>query len=138
MLLGLLTIVALAGFTTAVGIRRHSAELVDAARELRSIDLLLAEEAGRSLQGISLVLDNVAAQIQADQVRSPDAFVQQESTKAVHDALRARVAGLPQLDAVTVISATGKLINFSRYWPIPDVDLSDRDYFKALRDSTDS
>jgi signal transduction histidine kinase/DNA-binding response OmpR family regulator len=32
-----------------------------------------------------------------------------------------------------MINAQGKLINFSRYWPIPDVNVSDRDYFKALK-----
>jgi signal transduction histidine kinase len=32
-----------------------------------------------------------------------------------------------------MISSQGKLINFSRYWPIPHVEVTDRDYFKALR-----
>ena len=31
-----------------------------------------------------------------------------------------------------MIDDRGKLLNFSRYWPIPDVDVSDRDYFKVL------
>jgi signal transduction histidine kinase len=41
---------------------------------------------------------------------------------------------LPQLGAVTVISREGKLLNFSRDWPIPDIDVTDRDYYQALRD----
>ncbi len=50
-----------------------------------------------------------------------------------HFLLKEKIAGLPQVDAVTMIDAGGKLINFSRYWPIPDVNISDRDYYKALK-----
>ncbi|MDU2926371.1 hybrid sensor histidine kinase/response regulator, partial [Bradyrhizobium sp.] len=50
-----------------------------------------------------------------------------------HLLLKEKIAGLPQIDAVTLIDAQGRLLNFSRYWPIPDVNISDRDYFKALK-----
>jgi len=36
-----------------------------------------------------------------------------------------------------MIDANGGLINFSRYWPIPEVNISDRDYFKALSSNPD-
>ncbi len=51
--------------------------------------------------------------------------------------LKEKIAGLPQVDAVTMIDAGGKLTNFSRYWPIPDVNISDRDYYKALKADPD-
>src|SRR5690349_1059819 len=50
-----------------------------------------------------------------------------------HRMLREKIEGLPQVDAATLIDAQGKLINFSRYWPIPAVNVADRDYFKALK-----
>lgn len=93
--------------------RRHHAELVQAAREMRTPDVLLAEETGRSPQGVRLVPDNVADTIAADGVRTADELAARESTCAVHDALGARVAGVPQLDAVTLDGADGKLVNFS-------------------------
>jgi hypothetical protein len=34
---------------------------------------------------------------------------------------------------LTVINAQGKVINFSRSWPIPEIDASNGHYFKALR-----
>ena len=55
------------------------------------------------------------------------------SDQETHLLLKEKIAGLPQVDAVTMIDADGKLLNFSRYWPIPDVNISDRDYFKALK-----
>ncbi len=134
---GLLAIALMLATTAVIGFRRYNAELADAARELRTLDLLLAAETGRSFQSVELVLDNIAEQVGADGDMTPDAMVQREATRAVHDLLKARVADVPQLDAVTIISAAGKLVNFSRYWPIPDVSLDDRDYFKAMRDGHD-
>ena len=134
---GCLGIALMVAVTSFIGVRRYNAELADAARELRTLDLLLAAETGRSFQGVELLLDNVAEQIGAEGVGTPDQMAEREGTKAVHDVLAARVAGVPQLDAVTIVSASGRLVNFSRSWPVPDVRLDDRDYFQALRDSHD-
>ena len=120
--------------TGLIATRRYNVELGDAARELRTLDLVLAAETTRSFQSVELVLDNVADQVAAEGAVTSQAVVDRMSTEAVHQALKARVAGVPQLDAVTIISASGKLLNFSRGWPIPDVHLDDRDYFLALRD----
>ena len=50
----------------------------------------------------------------------------------MHQRLQSRARSLPQLDALTAIDTDGNLVNFSRYWPIPPVNVADRDYFKAL------
>ena len=134
---GCLAIALMLAVTAVIAVRRYNAELADAARELRTLDLLLAAETGRSFQSVELVLDNIAEQVGAEGDLTPDMVVERESTKAVNDVLKARVADVPQLDAVTIVSASGRLINFSRGWPIPDVRLDDRDYFKALHDGHD-
>ena len=134
---GCLAIALMLTVTAVIAVRRYNAELADAARELRTLDLLLAVETGRSFQSVELLLDNIAEQVGAEGDVTPDMVVERESTKAVHDLLQARVADVPQIDAVTIVAASGRLINFSRGWPIPDVHLDDRDYFKALRDGRD-
>ena len=40
---------------------------------------------------------------------------------------------MAHVDAIAIFSAQGKLINFSRSWPIPNVDVTDRDYFQVLK-----
>ena len=134
---GCLAITLMLTVTAVIAVRRYNAELADAARELHTLDLLLAVETGRSFQTVELLLDNIAEQVGAEGDVTPDMVVERESTKAVHDLLQARVADVPQLDAVTIVAASGRLINFSRGWPIPDVRLDDRDYFRALRDGHD-
>ena len=135
---GTLVIVLLTGLTVVVAYRRYNTELAEAARELRTLDMVLAGETARSFQSVDLLLDNVANQVAGADVRTPDALAEKASTQAEHDLLQARVTDLPQLDAVTIVGATGKLLNFSRSWPIPDIHLDDRDYFRALRDSVDT
>jgi hypothetical protein len=61
-------------------------------------------------------------------------FVQKMAGRDIHRLLQEKITGLPQLGAVTLISREGKLTNFSRAWPVPEVDVSDRSYFRALRD----
>ena len=135
--IGCLAILTMLTTTAGIAVRRRNVELADAARELRTLDLLLAAETARSFQSVEIVLDNVAEQVAAEGDITPQQLVERGSTRAVHDLLRARVADVPQLDAVTIISADGTLINFSRGWPIPDVHLDDRDYFRALQGSRD-
>ena len=120
--------------TGSVAVRRYHAELADAARELRTLDLLLATDTGRSLQSVSLLLEAVAEQLPRTGPEASASLAQQEGSETMHQLLRVRAAGLPQLDAVSIVAADGRLVNFSRTWPVPNIRLDDRDYFRFLRD----
>jgi diguanylate cyclase (GGDEF)-like protein len=47
--------------------------------------------------------------------------------------LKASTSGLVQIYAVSLINADGRLINFSRFWPGPELSVADRDFFIALK-----
>ena len=47
--------------------------------------------------------------------------------------LRDKAAGMPYVGSLTIINAKGRLINFSRQWPIPDITVTDRKFFKAFQ-----
>jgi signal transduction histidine kinase/ActR/RegA family two-component response regulator len=56
--------------------------------------------------------------------------------RELHNRLRAMIAGFPQVTAVIVVGRSGHpLVATSRYPVDHDVSLSDREYFKVLRDS---
>src|SRR5437763_11996574 len=57
---------------------------------------------------------------------------------AVHEFLLQRVKNLPQARAIGLVGANGFLVNGSRFWPIPQVDLSDRDYYQHFRQHDDA
>ena len=51
----------------------------------------------------------------------------------VHLKLRDKAVGVPFVDSLAIFNARGKLINFSRHWPSPDLNVADQDFFKALK-----
>jgi signal transduction histidine kinase/ActR/RegA family two-component response regulator len=109
-------------------------ELEGAERELSTLNLSLAEQTASATQSVDLVLTTIIEQLKSDGVDTPEEYVRRMGGRDTYQMLRARITGLPQLDAVTMIAADGHLINFSRYYPIPAVNVSDRDYFAYLRD----
>ena len=107
--------------------------LQTAETSLSRYSLTLAENADRSFKSVDLVLSSIADYVARKGDVDNDTYRAAVSDRETHFLLREKIAGLPQIDALTVIDARGKLLNFSRFWPIPDVDVSDRDYFKALK-----
>jgi signal transduction histidine kinase len=101
--------------------------------QLSSASLTLAEQADRSFQSVDLVLSSVADYMASRGVADEASLKREMSSRDVNELLKDKIGGIPQLAAVSVIDAHGKLIDFSRYWPIPEINVADRDYFKALK-----
>lgn len=100
---------------------------------LTRYSLTVTEQVDRSFKSLDLVLSSVGDYIGRRGVTDADSYRREMAGNETFLFLKEKITGLPQVDAVTMIDANGKLINFSRYWPIPKVDVSDRDYFKALK-----
>jgi signal transduction histidine kinase/DNA-binding NarL/FixJ family response regulator/HPt (histidine-containing phosphotransfer) domain-containing protein len=115
---------------------RHDA-LRNAEIDLNRHTLTLAAQAERSLQSVDLILSNISDHLTTQGVFDSASYLSAMQGQETYKFLKEKLAGLPQLEAITMIDADGKLINFSRYWPIPDVNISDRDYFIALSNSPD-
>ena len=93
---------------------------------------MLAEEVDRSFKVLDLALSAVSDHIARLGVSDSETMLRKLAGPDIHKLLQEKQAGMAHVDAITLISAHGKLINFSRFWPIPDVNVSDRDYFQAL------
>jgi len=103
-----------------------------ARQNVNVLGIAIAEQTSRSFQAVNLILQAEQHDIAAARITTPAAFTSELATKATYDSLRHALDGLPQASAFTIIGADGKLVNFSRHWPIPPTDLSDRDYFRYL------
>ena len=138
-LLGALGAITLALICTIVGTNLiflgnlRESTLQTAEANLARYSLTLAENADRSFKSLDLVLSSVGDYLVRKGVTDGASYRRLISDQETHILLKEKIAGLLQVDAVTMIDANGKLINFSRYWPILEVDISDRDYFKALK-----
>ena len=133
----LLTSGFLVGLTLLVGtglvlldMRRQA--VADAERELKNLSLVLAEDIDRGFQAAKLVQLGLIEHIRGLGIGSPEEFQRLMATPEVHRNLKERIGGLPNVEAVALIGANGRLLNVSRRWPTPDIDVADRDFFKLL------
>ena len=125
-------ILAVTLLASLFGADLHRRAVTENRVRLIGLSSVLSDQADRAFQSIELVQQAVLDEIRADGITTPARFRAKMGLAAVHATLRARVAALPQVNAVTVLDDTGRLLNFSRYWPIPAVSLADRDYFQTL------
>ncbi|TCZ60885.1 bifunctional diguanylate cyclase/phosphodiesterase [Roseicella aquatilis] len=132
-LLGLL-VMAGAGL---IGWNAHDRALAGTGRELRNLSVVLADHADRTLQAVEILQAALIERMRSRGVTSLAALRAWAPTEDVHELLKERIAGVPQLDAVTIVDAEGRLLNFSRYHPVPEINLADRDYFHALRNGAE-
>ena len=107
-------------------------DIADAERELKNLSYILSEELDRRLQGLDLLQLGLIEHMQQLGIESPESFKRELTSLAVHRDLANRIAGLPHVAALSLHDTEGNLINFSRSWPAPDIDVRDRDFIKLL------
>ena len=54
------------------------------------------------------------------------------ASEAAHRDLRDRIAGLSYIGSLSLHNLRGDLLNFSRTWPPPLINVADRDFFRAI------
>jgi len=128
---GLLVIILLTA-SVAIWDRREEA-IARSRQDIINLGVVLAEQTARSMQAVDLVLQETTAMVLAAGVHSPEQFRRLMGTEEVHRFLVDRLKVLPQADAIGLVNADRKLVNSSKFWPAPDFDVSDREYYKYLR-----
>ncbi len=118
----------------------HRVALTQARQNVHVLGIAVAEQTSRSIQGADLVLQDLWRQIAAQNIASVAEFKTRLNREDLSRFLKDRADFLPQIDALTIIAADGKLVNYSRGWPVPPTDLSDRDYLEyfAAHDTPDA
>jgi len=133
--IGLLAITVIFAATGWMIWQAHAREMANAVRELTTLDLILVEDSERALQAVDLVLRSMQDRFASEKIATTDDLRQFNGTKDMSDRMASRTAGIPQIEAVEIVDADGKLVNSSRHFPPGDQDVSNRDYFKALREA---
>jgi diguanylate cyclase (GGDEF)-like protein len=101
-------------------------------RELTNSALLLSRHFDQQLSDLQHVHEDVIAQMQAGTIDTAERFERQMSTLAAHEMLRTKLAVLPQVGGLNLFDAKGRLVNSSEMWPVPDISVSDRRYFREF------
>jgi diguanylate cyclase (GGDEF)-like protein/PAS domain S-box-containing protein len=75
----------------------------------------------------------LAERLKALGIASAEDYERQMSGYNNHLMLKDKAAGWDQVGSLTLINSRGKLFNFSRSWPLPDIDVTDREFFRVLK-----
>lgn len=106
--------------------------LAHAEGELRTVALVLAEQSARSFEALTLVETGLVQRIEKLGVTSAAELKERLSGYDAHVMLRDTINGLRYVESVAVFDPAGDLVNFSREWPVPRLNITDRDHFKKF------
>jgi diguanylate cyclase (GGDEF)-like protein/PAS domain S-box-containing protein len=107
--------------------------LTQAEQQLQNLAFVLASQANTSFEIIDRVQASLVEQIAAIAIHSPEEFEEKFANLETHLMLKDKNLGLPHVGAFALVNTQGKLFNFSRAWPIPDINVSDRPFFQMLK-----
>jgi diguanylate cyclase (GGDEF)-like protein len=129
---GLLIGIAFAVTTGWYILATRQATIEDAAREMRNDSLMLAEEQDRLLQAVASVQHGLVAHMRELGIDTPEKFEQTMASPSVRENLRERIAGLPYISSLGLLTANGRLLNRSRTLPGAAINDANRDFVRAL------
>ncbi|HTI01046.1 MAG TPA: EAL domain-containing protein [Acidisoma sp.] len=131
LLIGMIATVSIAMVDT----RNHALEA--ARTETERLAKAIAEQTAVAFRATDIVIAAFRDEIESKTYATPEAQAAGIVTKEFQKELDRQATLLPQADAFTVVDASGHLSNYSRRWPPPHLNLSDRDYFRYFRDHDD-
>lgn len=103
--------------------------------QAQSTARILSESTAQQMTTAYLALDGVVERIKlrtpADDADLHKLFANEATFQLLHD----KAGSSPQIDVISLVASNGDIVNFSRKWPTPKINLAERDYFKAHRDN---
>ncbi len=134
LLIGSVIVLALLAGTTWLVVERRAADIAAAANETQALAGALAEATNLIFRPVDFLLRDTLDRIRIAGIETPEQLAAVMGTEDVQQTLRAEAAGIRQIDVISVVNADGRLINFSRRWPVVDIVIASRDYFRVLRE----
>ena len=117
-------------------LRRNTVE--DRAEQIATLSLILAEHTSQIIFSANTVLQSIDDVISVERIQNEKTYREFASTKKSYELLADKTKSNSILDVATFVGSDGKVLNFSRSFPAPEINLSDRDYFQYLKTHNDS
>ena len=94
---------------------------------------MLAEETGRQFQTVEQTVLDLIEQLRKQGIDSPEKFDRELTSQTVNQDLQRRIAALPQLGLLRLVSRRGETVNVSSPWPPAPGHMYERAYFRFVR-----
>ena len=135
---GVLLVAAITiGTVTMIGEFRERA-ISNSERELENTVQLLTRHFDQQFEDSEVLANDLIARMRFSEIASPEIFRSRMSSLDAHLMLKSNVSVLSYIGDVQIFDSDGRLINSSGLWPLPDVNITDRAYFKAFRSDPES
>lgn len=106
--------------------------------QLTNLTLILAEHATQTMFSANTMLNSMMDVIDAANIETKEQFDAFASQKEQFEILTEKTNSNSIIDVTTFVADDGRVLNFSRQYPPPKIDLSDRDYFQWLSKHDDN
>jgi signal transduction histidine kinase len=100
-------------------------------QQVSNLSLTLAEHASQTLFSAHTVLSSLNDVVKSAHLETDAQWQAYAGAAARHQLLVDKVSSNPIIDVATFTSRSGQVLNFTRSYPAPPINLSERDYFKA-------
>jgi len=126
---GLILLVLVSTAGSILALRRQEVEVWR--KQMGSHSLILADHAYQNMTTAYQALDGISERIRALRPRDVADLRRRMGGPDTFQLLRDRTEAMPLVDVATIVADNGDIINFTRSYPPPPINLSDRDYFRA-------
>src|SRR5271169_2891754 len=92
--------------------------------DLTRLNIVVSDQTERTLQTVDLVLKDTQKYLETKGSFSTATFDKIFGTREVFDLLGSEAGGVTQIDAIGLIDSKGQVVNFTRFWPIPKLNVS--------------
>ncbi len=130
---GAFLIAAITIGTTIVAGNFRERALNSSERELENTVLLLARHFDQQLEDFEVIQKDLIAYMRSSGIGSREDYKRRMSGQDIHLMLKAKLGALSYVGGVNIFDADGVLINASARWPVPEVRVADRSYFKMFQ-----
>jgi diguanylate cyclase (GGDEF)-like protein len=116
-------------------LRKNSIQ--DRSSQLANLTIILSEHTAQTLFSANTALKSIHDAIKLKKIDTEKAYINFASKREQFDLLEQKTNSNSILDVSTFVASDGRVMNFSRSYPPPVIDLSERDYFQYLSTHND-
>jgi len=127
--LGIIFIVT--SFISIYQIRRDTEK--EWSTQLERTTLVVSEQASQTFFSATTALNSISDIVNFARLRDEKSYRHFASQEKQYLFLKEKKTSNPIIDVATFIADNGDVLNFTRSYPPPKINLADRDYFKALK-----
>ncbi|HUN96671.1 MAG TPA: EAL domain-containing protein [Bradyrhizobium sp.] len=132
-----LSLIAVIAIVTAMMVDNYRKQALKSEEtNLENTVSMLARHFDQQLSDFVAPQKQLINEIRSEGITTPAEFAAEMGTAEQHRMLCTRISNTSDIAGLNIYGADGELINSSKAWPVPAINIADREYFKELKSDT--